>query len=211
MDNTLKVGVKALFARAANLIDRESFEQEPNYTGAFFGKLHGESVEHEGIVIDFKTSITNDRGPGSAESITGIDIGLIVSWEDENGEVKKVKAVLLQAKNHLYNMSKIDRENLNSQCEKMAKISDSYAVLDCPYDGSIPTICQRNKTPPPHWDINTKQDLADYLLDVVMECNDGDTNAEVIKIAKRADRCIKVKSNGPVPEYTLTKKRKYKR
>lgn len=211
MDSALKVGVKALFARAAKLIDRESFEQEPNYTGALFGKLHGESVEHGGIIINFKASITNDRGPSSAESITGIDIGLIVSWEDENGEVNKVKAVLMQAKNHLYNISKTDRDNLNAQCEKMAKISNSYAVLDCPYDGSIPTICQRKKTPPPHWDIDTKQDLADYLIDVVMECNDGDTNPEVIEIAKKADRCIKVKSNGPVPAYTPTKKRKYKR
>lgn len=203
MDSPLKTGVKALFARAAKLINRDSFGQEPNYTGALFGKLHGESVEHDGTIITFEASITDDRGPGSPEFITGIDIGLVVTWVDENGELEKVKAVLIQAKNHLYELPKKEAEGLDKQCEKMAALSNSYAVLDCPYDGSIPTICQRNTTPPPHWDVDTKQDLVDYLIDVVMECHDGDTDPVVIDVAKKADRCIKVKSNGPVPAPTI--------
>lgn len=201
MDDELKEKFKELLHNTAKKIDRSSFQQEPHYTAAFFGKLHNEEIRVPGSdqFIKIECSASNDRGYGSAESKTGIDIGMIFSWEDETGNLFE-KALLVQAKN---NNNKLDK-NLESQCQKMLDITSNYIVFFCPDNQKIPEICRSN-TEPPFW----KEPLInfdDYLINTVFACKDGDTCSKVINIAKRSDRCLSVKTNAPRPILDLPKK-----
>jgi hypothetical protein len=198
MDQFLKDELRKLIRRAAELVDRESFGQEPNYTAAFFGKLQGEKISNgKGQYIELKTSISNDRGPKSAESLTGIDIGFVFQWFDAKGLVYE-KAILMQAKNHVAKLGKADIENLFEQCAKMSDVSKSFVVMDCPFDQRPPNIYDTDL--PNAVLISPPVSLDDYLIDYVFPCTRGDDDPKVLKIARRADRTITVKTNGPKPK-----------
>src|SRR5690606_33861337 len=110
----------------------DSFSQEPHFTSAFFGKLHNEELTNDnGQYIRLNFSASNDRGPRSAESITGVDVGMIFQWTYSDGRSFE-KAVLLQAKNCLMHLNSNEQGSLRSQCRKMRKITSSYVVMDCP-------------------------------------------------------------------------------
>lgn len=98
MNDELLKKLKELLEKTAQKITRTQYGNEPNYTAAFFGKLTGEKIEVDGQYIEFQFSISNDRGSSSAESHTGIDIGMVFTWHDDNGDFEK--AVLVQAKNN---------------------------------------------------------------------------------------------------------------
>ncbi|WP_267119577.1 hypothetical protein [Xanthomonas sacchari] len=197
MDKEIKHKLRQLIATAASKIDRTSFWQEPHYTSALFGKLHNEIIKNDdGQYVHLMFSASNDRGPNSAENATGVDIGLVFKWIDINGKEFE-KAVLLQAKNHLMNLKKADQESLEGQCKRMAEITSSYVVMDCPYDGSIPVIFDQNSDPP-FW--TPPPILFDnYIIDYILECKRGDTDDRVIEVAKRADRQLTIKTNAPRP------------
>ena len=150
-----------------------------------------------GEFLKFTCSSSNDRGPNSAESKTGIDIGIVIEWQDSQGQKIFEKAVLLQAKNNLNKLTPSERRDLQSQCAMMKKLTKSYGVMDCPYDGSIPQI-GRSDTAPPFWKFPLIY-LDDYLINTVFKCKDGDTNDDVILRAKRADRSIHISTNSPKP------------
>ena len=205
MDQVLKEGLRELLKSAAKKIDRIAFEQEPNYTAALFGKLHEERIESpSGQFLKLSYSISNDRGPNSAEKKTGTDIGMIFRWEDpQNGEIFE-KAVLAQAKNYLHKLSNDEKTRLSEQCIQMSHFTKSYIVMDCPYDRTIPSIC-RSSDSPPYWSESTMR-FDDYLVDVVLECHDGDTSKNIIEMAKRADRRMIIETNSPSPILKMSKK-----
>jgi hypothetical protein len=66
------------------LINRSSFQQEPNYVAALMGKLTGISISGNGHFI--RTTIVNDRGPKSAEKEFGADFAIIL---ESPGGLKK--------------------------------------------------------------------------------------------------------------------------
>jgi hypothetical protein len=198
MDEFLKDKLRALLASAASKIDRESFSQEPHFTSAFFGKLHKEQVSNgAGQFIRLMFSASNDRGPNSAEHNTGIDVGLVFQWVIP-GEENFEKAVLLQAKNHLMNLDAKDQSDLSAQCKKMSQMTSSYLVMDCPYDNTIPTVCE-SQSGPPYW-TPPPISLADYIVDYVLECKRGDVDTSVIQRARRADRRLVIQTNSPKPK-----------
>jgi hypothetical protein len=177
---------------------RDQFNQEPHYTSAFFGNLNRVTfTSASGQYLKIICSASNDRGPNSAESKTGVDIGIVVKWEDpQEGNIFE-KAILLQAKNNLERLGQSEILKLGNQCLMMQGYTHSYGVMDCPYDGSIPKI-GRSNTSPPFW----KQPLVsldEYLIDTVFECEDGDSRGNVIDLAKKADRTIKIATNSPWP------------
>ena len=198
MEQELKDLLKSFLRDTAGKIDRDSFQQEPSYTSAFFGKLHNERLETaSGNFIEMSFSSSNDRGPGAAEKKTGIDIGMVFKWTDPSAGEVFAKAVLAQAKNKLPKLSKKEFRHLSSQCQQMGKITNSYIALDCPYDRSIPTIF-RSSLSPPYWH-EKSVGLDEYLTETVFECLDGDTTDRVIDIAKRADRRLVFNTNAPRP------------
>lgn len=200
MDQELIDSFRAYLTKVSKKINRTSFGQEPNYTAAFFGCLHEEKFMSKGreyLALKLECSVSNDRGQGSAESKTGIDIGIVVKWEDDQENSLKEKAILLQAKNKLPNIGTLDAKDLQEQCEKMKGITDSYCVMTCPYDGSIPKIARSSKISP-FWK-RPLISLDDYFIDTVFMCLDGDTENDVVERAKRADRTIQITTNSPVP------------
>jgi hypothetical protein len=200
MDKELKEMLKNFLLSIAKKMDRTSFQNEPNYVAGFLGKLHNETLtSSSGQFLKLTTSPSNDRGPGTAESKTGVDFGMVFKWVGPDGKVLFEKAILAQAKNHLFNLSNQDKKDLQTQCYKMSGITSSYVAMDCPYDKSLPEIC-RSTDKPPYWDENTKQDLSEYLCDIVLECLDGDISDEVVNLAKRSDRGLVLKTNAPKPK-----------
>lgn len=200
MEEELKTRFKELLTSTSKKMDRTSYNNEPNYIAGFFGKLHNETLTSStGQFLKIVTSTSNDRGPGTAEKRTGIDFGMVFKWVDSEKEIVFEKAVIAQAKNRLFTLSNKDKQDLQSQCEKMSKITNSYIAMDCPYDQSIPSICRSSKQPP-FWDENSEIDLAEYLCDIVLECLEGDTSKEVIDIAKRSDRGLVLETNAPRPK-----------
>ncbi|HDZ9134289.1 TPA: hypothetical protein ACGFXY_003453 [Vibrio cholerae] len=211
MEEELKELFKELLIATSEKMDRTSYENEPNYIAGFFGKLHNETLTSStGQFLKIVTSTSNDRGPGTAEKKTGIDFGMVFKWVDSEKEIVFEKAVIAQAKNHLFNLSKKDKQDLQSQCEKMSKITDSYVAMDCPYDESVPLICRSSKQPP-FWDEKSKISLAEYLCNIVLECLEGDTSKEVVDIAKRSDRGLVLKTNAPRPKIKNENKPKPKK
>lgn len=198
MNPLLEQGLRELMARAAAKINRTQFGQEPQYTAAFFGNLAGEKIidPTTGEFLELTCSISDDRGRNSGEKRTGIDIGMVVRWEDPVSNNVFEKAVLAQAKNRLNSASSTVINDLNEKCERMAGITPSYFVLDCPYDGSVPSL-KRPQTGV-LWG-GPLIALDDYLINTVFPCQDGDTRDEVIEVAKRADRTITLTTNGPKP------------
>ena len=197
MDEQLECNLRELLRSAASKVDRNSFAQEPHFTSAFFGKLHNEEVHNSaGQYIRLKFSASDDRGPGTAESTTGIDVSMVFEWIDASGKSFE-KAVVLQAKNRLMHLPSGEARSLRKQCKKMRAITHSYVVMDCPYDGSIPTLCNPAKKPP-YW---TPPPIAldDYLIDHIFTCTRGDTSDTVLGIAKRSDRRLVVTTNVPRP------------
>ena len=205
MEQELKDKLRKLLENAAEKIPREQFDQEPLYTSAFFGKLNKEKIEiSNGQYIELEFAPSNDRGPSSPESHTGIDIGMVFEWIDDDNELFR-KAVLVQAKNHL--QKKQSDNDLEMQCKKMREITSHYVVMDCPYDKTIPELYfSQNK--PPYWDINKHYNLYDYLVDYVFVCKQGDIKNDVIQGALDAKRTIFIKTNAPKPVPTPPKPKK---
>ncbi|MDH4602668.1 hypothetical protein [Pseudomonas syringae] len=196
MEQYLQDELRKLIQKAAHLVDRDSFGQEPNYTAGFFGKLHGELITSpSGKYVELKFSVSNDRGPGSAESKTGIDIGLVFQWVDEAGLVYE-KALLIQAKNYVEELSTSEKLDLFEQCKKMSNITSSFVVMDCPFDKKVPQVYE---TRPINILIKPPFSLDDYLIDRVFPCTKGDDDPKVVDLAKRADRNLTIKTNTPKP------------
>ncbi|QMT34432.1 hypothetical protein LNQ82_08480 [Conchiformibius steedae DSM 2580] len=202
MNDELLIKLEELLENTAKKINRKQFNNEPNYTAAFFGKLSGEKIEFDEQYIKFQFSVSNDRGRSSAESHTGIDIGMVFKWHDAAGTFEK--AVLVQAKNNVLKLQR-DRD-LECQCKKMSDITEHYVVMDCPYDCSIPKVYFSKSNEPPFWDVNKSVDLFNYLKDYVFKCTQGDISDKVIQGAKDSTRQLLIETNIPKP--TLTKKEK---
>lgn len=200
-------GFRAKLLDAAIRTSRDQFYQEPHYTSAFFGNLNRVMLTGDyGQYLSIICSASNDRGPNSAESKTGIDIGIVVKWVNpKSGEVFE-KAVLLQAKNNLEGLYPSEILQLGEQCKMMKDHTLSYGVMDCPYDGSIPKI-GRSSTNSPFWKTPLIA-LDEYLIDTVFKCEDGDASENVINIAKNAHRTMKIATNSPRPREDLKTGRK---
>jgi hypothetical protein len=198
MDQEIIIELRKFIKKVAAKTSRQQFEQEPHFTAAFFGNLNGEKFQSSsGEFLALTCSSSNDRGPNSAESKTGVDIGIVIEWQNNQGEKVFEKAVLLQAKNRLASLKPVDGKELQAQCEMMRKLTTSYGVMDCPYDGTIPQI-GLSDIAPPFWKFPLVK-LDDYLIETVFVCKDGDTNDDVISQAKRADRSLTIRTNSPKP------------
>lgn len=206
MDRQLKADLRRLIQDAAQKIDRASFNQEPNYVAALFGKLHNETVlGADGSYIRICCSASDDRGPSSAERRTGIDIGLVVEWKSDQDHTVK-KAVLLQAKKDLNELTASERKRLEEQCNQMRSLTQSFAVLDCASIGSLMPSVHDPLDVPPWWSANTAIPLDEYIADQVLACKRGDWSNEVVALALRADRRIVFETTAPIPTEEPTRR-----
>ncbi|GGW41113.1 hypothetical protein [Vreelandella hamiltonii] len=170
MDNKeIEEKVKSYFKNACSRLDRVRYSQESAYVDALIGRLDGilDFGDGNGSIV-FKPTIVADRGPGSAENLYGADFAIV--FESENVDKPINKAILSQAKNgNVQQLAKAESTRLGEQCEKMARFTDSYIVLEAPKDdGAVPTV--RIGTPiNKSWE-NIQMGLDDYFLELVLSC-----------------------------------------
>ncbi len=176
----IKKLVKLYFHNACKVLDRTRYEQEHAYVDALIGRLDGvlDFGEGNGSIV-FTPSIITDRGPGSAESLYGADFAIV--FKSENVSKPIHKAILSQAKNgNVDRMVKAESIRLSEQCEKMARFTNDYIVLEAPSkSGAVPTI--RLGIPSSNsWGQN-RIGLDDYFLELVLSCKHGDTRKDFVK------------------------------
>jgi len=199
MEDCIKNDLKDLIREATKTLDRSTFVQEPTYTAALFGRLHKREIwSPSGQFLKIEGVPSTDRGYGSAEKSSGIDIGLVLTWEDEIGNCDR-KAVLIQAKNDVLSIRGTTNaaENLASQSRKMLAISQNSVVMECPVDSSEPQIFEAIGVPP-GWS-PPPMSLSDFLVDQVLSCKFGDFEGNVVAIALSANRTLHISTNAPIP------------
>lgn len=99
------------------------FNQEPQYTSAVLGRLHGiEVYSDEGEYLKIEATDLDDRGPHSAEKRYGADFVITASVTD--GKIKIIKAILFQAKmGSVSELKPTALSNLRDQIRKMQHVS----------------------------------------------------------------------------------------
>ncbi|MCJ8294278.1 MAG: hypothetical protein MJK15_07715 [Colwellia sp.] len=174
MDNyEIERKVKEYFLNACSRLDRIRYAQESAYVDALIGRLDGELDFGDGNgSIIFTPTIVADRGPGCAENLYGADFAIV--FKSANVEEPIHKAILSQAKNGTVDkMPKGEVIRLSEQCEKMARFTNSYIVLEAPSDdGAMPTV--RIGTPSSKSWGKIRMGLDDYFLELVLSCRHGD-------------------------------------
>ncbi len=172
-NDEIEIRVKEYFANACKPLDRKRYSQESAYVDAFIGRLDGEIDFGEGMgLITFTPSIVADRGYGSAESKYGADFAIVFRSKGIKKPINK--AIISQAKNgevDKLNNSEITR--LNDQCEKMAKVTNSYLVLEAPSSkGIVPTV-KLGSSDNKRWQPDSIP-FDEYFLNHVLSCKHGD-------------------------------------
>ena len=179
-DEKIRAEVKKYFRRACENLDRKRYSQESAYVDAFIARLDGQlNIGPDHGSIKFTPTIVADRGAGSAESKYGADFAIVFQSEGVAHPIRK--AIISQAKNGLVNkLSKLDEDRLVEQCRMMARITNSYIVLEAPSaSGAMPTV----KIGDPKTGLWEKDsiDFDDYFLEQVLSCRHGDRRDSFIE------------------------------
>lgn len=201
--------VKEYFHNACSRLNRARYTQESAYVDALIGRLDGVlDLGDEDGSIEFSPTIVADRGPGCAENLYGADFA--IEFQSENVDEPIHKAILSQAKNGCVDkMPKAEVIRLGKQCEKMARFTNSYIVLEAPDDdGVMPTV--RIGTPKSNSWGEIRVGLDDYFLDLVLSCEHGDRRPSFLKgVASSNLKGLTIDVNGL--EYTPTPKPRKKK
>lgn len=200
---------------ACEFLPRESFAQEPAYVNALLGRLAGDiELGQPGAMIQLRPTITTDHGPNTAEKEFGADFALTMTIMDENSVI--VKGVLGQAKTDVIEtLVKRERVRLDDQCEKMARYTDHFVVLEAPSRFStIPTI--RLGDPVTKKTQLEKYELHEYIVQKMLACRHGDKRPKFIEAIRESKMTkLAVVARGftlaPTPTPTPTPKRRFGR
>lgn len=209
IDEEIRIIVKEYFRRACENLDRRRYLQESAYVDAFIARLDGKLyVGKDNGSIQFTPTIVADRGAGSAESKYGADFAIVFHSEAVERPINK--AVISQAKNgSVDDLSKSEKSRLADQCKKMARITNSYIILEAPnISGAMPTV----KIGDPQTGLWQEDsiDFDDYFLEQILSCMHGDVRDSFIEgVACSKLSGIKVDVKGL--EYTPEKKPRKKR
>ncbi len=164
---------------AASRLDKARFSQEGAYAIAFIGRLDGViNLGGENGLIDIKSTIVNDRGPGAAEKKYGADFALVFEGWFKNETIRK--AVLSQAKNNkIEDIGNQETIRLMGQCSLMAKRTDSYVVMESPESKyGIPTVRIGNPENSRWSDYSIP--FHEYIVDKLIACKHGDRREKFI-------------------------------
>lgn len=160
-------------------LERKRYEQESAYVSAFLGRLDGSiDLGEKNGVIELRSTVVTDRGPGAAEHKFGADFALV--FKSKGGALEINKAVIAQAKNgKLEELSTNEKTRLTTQCKKMAEVTQHYFVLEAPIkDNAIPTVrlgTFENK----QWS-SEQIPFGEYLVDYIILCRHGDRRDDFI-------------------------------
>ena len=171
--------VRGHVRQAIERIRPESYRQEHSYSAALAGKLDGIVYEGEEGYVEFRSTVADDRGRGSAESWAGIDFVITASIRDEMQEIDK--AIIFQAKKGLVeNLPPGETDRLRRQVELMKRLTRSPKILEVP-DGvttRYPTVVSANRFQSSL--LFRHLYLEDYFVQRVLTTLDGDTRPSFV-------------------------------
>lgn len=164
--------IRSHVAAAISRVDPSRYQQEPAYVNAVLARLDGLVYRGAHGEVEIKSTVVDDRGPGSAESKYGADFAITATIA--GGGARVAKAIIGQAKKgRIEDLSRSQSERLQRQVGKMSQHTDQHVVLEVPeVSGSSPRIripyqggVGRYKYPIA---------LEDYLTSHLLACLHGD-------------------------------------
>jgi hypothetical protein len=212
LTSAARKAVRRHIAHAVSRVDPVRYRQEPNYVAALFAKLDDVVYRGRDLTIEIRSTVVDDRGRNSAESIWGADFGLIASIRGTSEDVEK--GTLGQAKrDELEDLDVRGLEGLRSQIVKMSRATRATLVLPVPREaGVVPNIYSvfpvpgvpyrsgtasisgypgdiimpRNPLGVPVL-IGEKWALDDYICDSLIRCLHGDSRPEFVRAIGESD------------------------
>lgn len=136
----LKTAVRHHVIRAVERLDPQRYRQEPAYVAALFARLDAVVLDRPEARVEFRSTIVEDHGPNSAESIWGADFGVIASLTQPNLQLHK--AVIGQAKREsLISLPQSKSQQFREQVAKMWDLTHATVGLEVPkIAGEMPLI-----------------------------------------------------------------------
>lgn len=161
-------------------LEPERFRQEPKYTSAILGRLHGIEVSSAyGEYARIQATDIDDRGRDSAESRYGADFAITATVGDGKKTIKK--AILVQVKNKpIDTLSSSEIENLNEQIKKMKKAVASPKVAGIRRENGRGMLEVSSGNRIANGEPYTKSDFPTYFNQRVITTLDGCTDDSVV-------------------------------
>jgi hypothetical protein len=202
----VRSAISKRISHAVSRIDPLRYRQEPNYIAALFAKLDDVIFDGKNLTIELRSTIVDDRGYNSAESIWGADFALTTSINMRGEQVEK-GAIGQGKKNGLAAFHRPELERLRTQVVKMSKATHATLVLEVPAAaGVMPTVLSVFPIPSlaeqprpelfngkpgdhivaidPHQPsvlVGQKWTLDDYICNELIACSHGDRRPEFLK------------------------------
>ena len=134
-----KQALSRYVSQAVNRLDPARYKQEPAYVAALFGRLDGVVYRSREVTIEIRSTVVNDRGRGSAESVHGADFGIVASIASNDEVVEK--AVLGQAKKgSLAGLPSVPKESFREQVVKMSALTRATIGFEVPTAAGAPPM-----------------------------------------------------------------------
>ena len=170
---------------AIDAVDPVRYRQEANYTAALLNRLEGIVYSGPYGLVEFKSTVFDDRGRHSAESRLGADHAIIATIEYQARIIKKV--ILFQAKlGDIQDLNSDQNRMLEGQIEKMRRLVAAPKVMQIPESNGkrYPQIISGNSIlgGRPYKPLN----LENYFVARVTTTLDGCTDPAAIEIASES-------------------------
>ena len=164
-------------------LNPQRYNQEPLYYSALIHGLEGVVYDGRYGRVEFEATAFDDRGRGSAESLSGADFAITATISSVSLTVRK--AILFQAKKgYVEDMSASENTKLRQQLTQMKKLTRSPKVLEMTdrntnrrltvISGNILIEGKRFK----------RINLSDYIVRRVLTTLDGDTRPQFVDMVQ---------------------------
>lgn len=175
----MRSAVKRYVSEAISAIEPSRYQQEPSYIAGLAGRLHGVAYNGKDARVVFESTVVADRGPGSAESWSGVDLAITASISDARSTIRK--AILVQAKmGQVGDLAVADLTDLLEQIAQMKRPTRSPQVMEILEENGrrIPRMVSGNRL----FDNEPYRgmDLEDYFVRRVLTTLDGDTRRHFV-------------------------------
>jgi len=168
-------------------IDPARFRQEPNYTSAILGRLHGIEVRSDyGEYARIQATDIDDRGANSAEYRYGADFAITATVTDPQRTIRK--AILVQVKGlPIDELSPSVMTDLKEQIGKMKKVVDSPKVAGIRKEEGKAMLEISSGNRVLNGETYSKTDFPEYFNQRVITTLDGTTKSEVVDALQESD------------------------
>lgn len=172
--------VRNAISEAIKGLDERRFPQEPKFTSALLGRLHGIEIRTNlGEYLRIDTTDVADRGDNSAEKRSGADLVITATCADNEKKVRK--AIMFQLKEgSLHGLPPAKRKGLSDQIKKMKHLVNSPKIGAILRQNGKFTLEVGSGNRFLQGDDFQVQDFASYFNQRVITTLDGNTDAYTV-------------------------------